>query len=95
MNRKTDDRGDKVGEFDRAQHGGGTQRHGNGQMRHKLPPEVHAFLGHRLRAAYRDLVDEPIPAPLLDLLERLKAQEMGDGAGGDTALNTSQAKEKA
>jgi hypothetical protein len=61
-------------------------------VRQKLPPEVHAFLGHRLRATYSDLVNEPIPGPLLDLLERLKAQEqVHDGA----ALDTSEAKEKA
>lgn len=95
MNRKTDDRGDKAAEFDGPHGEVGVQRHGNGQLRHKLPPEVHAFLGHRLRAAYRDLVDEPIPGPLLDLLDRLKAQELGAGASGDKALNTSEAKEKA
>ena len=64
-------------------------------MRHKLPPEVHAFLGHRLRAAYRDLVNEPIPDALVDLLDRLKAQELGTHPGGDAPLNTNEAKEKA
>ena len=73
MNRKTDDRGDKSADF-RAHDGSNVQPPNNGHLRQKLPPEVHAFLGHRLRAAYSDLVNEPIPGPLLDLLERLKAQ---------------------
>jgi hypothetical protein len=99
MNRKTDDRSDKVAEFgphDRPRGGLGVQRpQGNGQLRQKLPPEVHAFLGHRLRTAYRDLVNEPIPGALLDLLDRLKAQELGTRSDGDAVLNTSEAKEKA
>ena len=93
MNRKTDDRGDNFADF-RAHDGSNPQRpQNNGHVRQKLPPEVHAFLGHRLRAAYSDLVNEPIPGPLLNLLERLKAQEQIHG--GAAALDTNEAKEKA
>jgi hypothetical protein len=94
MNRKTDDRGDNFADF-RAHDGSNVQRPQNngGQLRQKLPPEVHAFLGHRLRAAYSDLVNEPIPGPLLDLLERLKAQEQIHA--GSAALDPNEAKEKA
>jgi hypothetical protein len=109
MNRKTDERrthGDSTGSIaDFRMHNasretgedGATQRPaGNGHaQRQKLPPEVHAFLGHRLRKAYSDLVNEPVPRVLLDLLDRLKAQE--HGAHGDAGLGqeTSEAKEKA
>ncbi len=94
MNRKIDDRGDKIADF--GAHGGvNSQRpQDNGHLRQKLPPEVHAFLGHRLRAAYSDLINEPVPRPLLDLLERLKAQEI-EASDGGTILNTNEAKEKA
>jgi len=92
MNRKTEDRGDKIAEF-----GAGElsveQAKGNGQVRQKLPPEVHAFLGHRLRAAYSDLVNEPVPGALLNLLDRLKAQELE--RNGSTVHDTNEAKEKA
>ena len=62
-------------------------------VRQKLPPEVHAFLGHKLRAVYGDLINEPVPGALLDLLDRLKAQELEaqDTAGVDQATS----KEKA
>jgi hypothetical protein len=64
-------------------------------QRQKLPPEVHAFLGHRLRRAYSDLVNEPIPDVLLDLLDRLKAQELGAQDGAGLVQKSSEAKEKA
>jgi hypothetical protein len=76
---------------------GGMQRlAGNGHaQRQKLPPEVHAFLGHRLRKAYSDLVNEPVPRVLLDLLDRLKAQEFGAQDGAGLVQEASEAKEKA
>jgi hypothetical protein len=99
MNRKNDDRSDKIAGF--RPHGGPydergeliERAHGNGQLRQKLPPEVHAFLGHRLRTAYSDLINEPIPRPLLDLLDRLKAQEFEAESKG--VQDTNEAKEKA
>ena len=102
MNRKTDDRGDKIAEFRShaephdARGGLGIERpQGNGQLRQKLPPEVHAFLGHRLRAAYGDLVNEPVPGALLDLLDRLRAQEFEAKNSGGIVQDTNEAKEKA
>ncbi|NJO23105.1 MAG: hypothetical protein HC868_09345 [Sphingomonadales bacterium] len=93
MNRKTDDRDDNSIASFGGRDGLNAQRpHNSGHLRQKLPPEVHAFLGHRLRAAYSDLVNEPIPLPLLDLLNRLKTQELENGG---TGLNTNEAKEKA
>lgn len=108
MNRKNDERpmqGDSagnVGEFRlharprETGDGSALQRpadNGHAQ-RQKLPPEVHAFLGHRLRTVYGDLINEPVPAALLDLLDRLKAQELKaqDIAG---LQESSEAKEKA
>lgn len=44
--------------------GGGPQR---------LTPEVQALLGHKLRTLYGQLVEEPIPQSLLDLLKRLES----------------------
>lgn len=94
MNCKTDDRDGKIAGF--GAHGGlNIQRQNNGHLRQKLPPEVHAFLGHRLRAAYSDLVNEPIPGPLLALLDRLKAQEIEAHAGGAVVDTNNEAKEKA
>ena len=75
---------------------GNSQDQGNGQgLRQKLPPEVHAFLGHRLRSAYSDLVNEPVPGALLDLLDRLKAQEVETHDSTGAVQETSEAKEKA
>jgi hypothetical protein len=87
MNRKIDDRGDRIAEF------GAERPKSNGHARQKLPPEVHAFLGHRLRAVYSDLINEPVPGPLLDLLDRLKAQEIE--RDGSIVRDTNEAKEKA
>ena len=105
MNRKNDERPTRedstgnIADFrlQKATGDDGTQRlAGNGHaQRQKLPPEVHAFLGHRLRKAYSDLVNEPIPRVLLDVLDRLKAQERGAQDGAGLVQEASEAKEKA
>jgi hypothetical protein len=99
MNRKNDDRGDKIAGFPshRGPHGETSidRAQSNGQSRQKLPPEVHAFLGHRLRAAYSDLINEPVPSALLDLLDRLKAQEFEAENKSGVVQDTNEAKEKA
>ncbi len=51
------------------QPGGRRQSSGGSQ---RLSPEVQALLGHKLRTLYGQLVEEPIPQSLLDLLKRLE-----------------------
>lgn len=100
MRRKNDDRpgqgnqGEKIANFQRGPRDARSD-FGNGQSRQKLPPEVHAFLGYRLRAVYGDLVNEPVPDALRDLLDRLKAQELDAQTGGSAVQDTNEAKEKA
>lgn len=111
MNRKNDespmqrDSGSNIAEFrsqgrpqdaDRRVSPQGPSGNGHAQgLRQKLPPEVHAFLGHKLRSAYSDLVNEPVPGALLDLLDRLKAQELEAQDNTGVVQETSEAKEKA
>lgn len=44
-----------------------------------LPPELQGQLGNRLREAYSDLVNQPVPDKFLTLLEQLKTSEKTGG----------------
>ena len=44
-----------------------------------LPPELQGQLGKRLREAYSDLVNQPVPDKFLTLLEQLKTNEKTGG----------------
>ena len=44
-----------------------------------LPPELQGQLGKRLREAYSDLVNQPVPDKFLTLLEQLKTSEKTGG----------------
>jgi len=60
-----------------------TARRPSGSQR--LSPEVQSMLGSKLRNMYGKLIDEPIPAPLVELLQRLEAQQARDTQAEETA----------
>lgn len=55
------------------------RRQGQGFQRQPLPrlrPAVHEMIGRRLRLHYEDLLQQPLPARLADLLETLESADV-------------------
>jgi len=46
-----------------------------------LPAELQGMIGQRLREAYIELINEPVPDRFVDLLQKLKQSE-DQGQGG-------------
>ncbi|MFA5955415.1 NepR family anti-sigma factor [Hyphomicrobium sp.] len=52
-------------------------------MQAPLPTELQGQIGQRLREAYIELINEPVPDRFVDLLQKLKRREE-QGRGGES-----------
>lgn len=43
-----------------------------------LPPPLQDHIGRKLQAAYKELVEQPVPDEIMDVFKKLQAMERGD-----------------